>query len=120
MTMELGQHLQHHRRNVIVGSNATGESQLSGKQGSVDVPSRTMGEALAGLVSQHPELKGHLYTDEGELRAFINVCGNDEDMRCLQKVATTPKVGDTISIVPSIAGGCGVGFVGMTCGLTHC
>ena len=65
-----------------------------------------MGEALAGLVSQHPDLKRHLYTDDGKLRAFVNVYVNDEDMRYLQKEATALKDGDTISIVPSIAGGC--------------
>ena len=80
--------------------------QYSGKQSSVEIPAKTVGEALAGLVSQHPELKRHLYTDEGKLRAFVNVYVNDEDMRYLQKEATTLKDGDTISIVPSIAGGC--------------
>ncbi|MGA7631959.1 MAG: MoaD/ThiS family protein, partial [Terriglobales bacterium] len=64
-----------------------------------------VGEALAGLVSQHPDLKRHLYTDEGKLRTFVNVYVNDEDMRYLQKEATELKDGDTISIVPSIAGG---------------
>ena len=64
-----------------------------------------MGEALAGLVSQHSDLKRHLYTDEGKLRTFVNVYVNDEDMRYLQKEATELKDGDTISIVPSIAGG---------------
>ncbi len=80
--------------------------QYSGKQASVDVPATTVGEALAGLVSRHPDLKRHLYTDEGKLRAFVNVYVNDEDMRYLQKEATALKDGDTISIVPSIAGGC--------------
>jgi sulfur-carrier protein len=79
--------------------------QYAGKQASVDVPGATVGEALTGLVSQHPDLKRHLYTDEGKLRAFVNVYVNDEDMRYLQKEATTLKDGDTISIVPSIAGG---------------
>ncbi len=51
-------------------------------------------------------MKRHLYTDDGELRAFVNVYVNDEDMRYLQKEATALKDGDTISIVPSIAGGC--------------
>jgi adenylyltransferase/sulfurtransferase len=79
--------------------------QYSGKQASVEVPAKTVGEALAGLVTQHPELKRHLYSDEGKLRAFVNVYVNDEDMRYLQKEATALKDGDTISIVPSIAGG---------------
>ncbi len=61
---------------------------------------------MAGLVLQHPDLKRHLYTDEGKLRTFVNVYVNDEDMRYLQKEATAVKDGDTISIVPSIAGGC--------------
>ncbi|MGA3090643.1 MAG: ubiquitin-like small modifier protein 1 [Terriglobales bacterium] len=80
--------------------------QYSGKQASVDVPGQTVGDALAGLVSQHPDLKRHLYTEDGKLRAFVNVYVNDEDMRYLQKEATTVNDGDTISIVPSIAGGC--------------
>jgi adenylyltransferase/sulfurtransferase len=80
--------------------------QYSRKQALIDIPAKTVGEALAGLVSQHPDLKRHLYTDEGKLRAFVNVYVNDEDMRYLQKEATAVKEGDTISIVPSIAGGC--------------
>ena len=80
--------------------------QYSGKQASVHVPGKTVGEALAGLVAQHPDLKRHLYTEEGKLRTFVNVYVNDEDMRYLQKEATVLKDGDTISIVPSIAGGC--------------
>ena len=79
--------------------------QYSGKHASVEIPAKTVGEALTGLVALHPELKRHLYTDEGKLRAFVNVYLNDEDMRYLQKEATAVKDGDTISIVPSIAGG---------------
>jgi adenylyltransferase/sulfurtransferase len=79
--------------------------QYSGKQPSVDIPGKTVGEALAGLVAQHPDLKKHLYTDDGKLRAFVNIYVNDEDMRYLQKEATAVEDGDTISIVPSIAGG---------------
>jgi molybdopterin converting factor small subunit len=79
--------------------------QYSGKQSSIDITATTVGEALAGLVSLHPDLKRHLYTDDGKLRAFVNVYVNDEDMRYLQKEATELKDGDTISIVPSIAGG---------------
>jgi len=79
--------------------------QYVGKQLAVQVPANTVGEALTGLVSQHPDLKKHLYTDDGKLRAFVNVYVNDEDMRYLQKEATALKDSDTISIVPSIAGG---------------
>jgi molybdopterin converting factor small subunit len=81
--------------------------QYSGKQASVVVRAKTVGEALAELVAQYPELKRHLYSDDGKLRAFVNVYVNDEDMRYLQKEATAVEDDDTISIVPSIAGGAG-------------
>ena len=79
--------------------------QYTGKQATVSVAAKTVGDALIGLVAQHPDLKRHLYNDEGKLRAFVNVYVNDEDMRYLQKEATDLNEGDTISIVPSIAGG---------------
>jgi molybdopterin converting factor small subunit len=79
--------------------------QYSGKQASINVAASTVGEALADLVAQHPDLKRHLYTEDGKLRSFVNVYVNDEDMRYLEKEATAVKDADTISIVPSIAGG---------------
>ena len=79
--------------------------QYTGKQATVSVPAKTVGDALTSLVSQHPDLKRHLYNEDGKLRAFVNVYVNDEDMRYLEKEATSLKDGDTISIVPSIAGG---------------
>ena len=79
--------------------------QYVGKQSSVDVAGSTVGEAMNALVAQHPDLKKHLYTDEGKLRAFVNLYVNDEDIRYLQKDQTQVREGDTISIVPSIAGG---------------
>ena len=66
---------------------------------------KTVGDALTGLTAKHPELRRHLYTDEGKLRAFVNVYLNDEDVRYLQQESTPVGEGDTISIVPSIAGG---------------
>jgi molybdopterin converting factor small subunit len=79
--------------------------QYAGKQPAVEVEGSTIREALNGLVSRHPDLRRHLYTDEGKLRAFVNVYLNDEDVRYLQKEATAVAEGDNISIVPSIAGG---------------
>ena len=79
--------------------------QYVGKQAAVEVPGATVGEAMSSLVSQHPDLRKHLYTDDGKLRAFVNLYVNDEDIRYLQKEATELKDGDNISIVPSIAGG---------------
>lgn len=80
--------------------------QYAGKQADVVVQAGTVSEALNALVSKHPELRRHLYTEEGKLRSFVNVYVNDEDVRYLQKEATVLKDSDTISIVPSIAGGC--------------
>jgi MoaD family protein len=77
----------------------------AGKQESVEVQAATVGEALNALTAKHGELKKHLYSDDGRLRSFVNVYVNDEDIRYLQKDQTALKAGDTISIVPSIAGG---------------
>jgi adenylyltransferase/sulfurtransferase len=77
----------------------------AGKQSAIDVQASTVGEALSSLTSTYPDLRKHLYTDEGKLRAFVNVYLNDDDIRYLQKDATVVKDGDTLSIVPSIAGG---------------
>jgi molybdopterin converting factor small subunit len=79
--------------------------QYTGKQPAVEVKGSTVGEALSGLIAQHPELRRHLYTEDGKLRAFVNVYLNDEDVRYLQKEATVISEADNISIVPSIAGG---------------
>ena len=79
--------------------------QYTGKQAAVDVKGATIGEVLSGLVANHPDLRRHLYNDDGKLRAFVNVYLNDEDVRYLQKEATSVQDSDSISIVPSIAGG---------------
>jgi len=71
----------------------------------VEVKAGTVAEALSGLTAKHPDLHRHLYTEEGKLRSFVNVYLNDDDVRYLQKEATAIKDGDSISIVPSIAGG---------------
>ncbi len=79
--------------------------QYAGKQAAVEVNGGTVAEVLGSLVKRHPDLRRHLYTDDGKLRAFVNVYVNDEDIRYLQKEATQVKDDDNISIVPSIAGG---------------
>jgi molybdopterin converting factor small subunit len=79
--------------------------QYAGKQPTVEIKAGTVGEALSGLTARHPDLRRHLYTEDGKLRAFVNVYLNDEDVRYLQKEATIVEDNDTISIVPSIAGG---------------
>ena len=79
--------------------------QYTGKQDTVHVNGGTVGEALTALTTQHQDLRRNIYNDEGKLRSFVNVYLNDEDIRYLSKEATPVKEGDTISIVPSIAGG---------------
>jgi adenylyltransferase/sulfurtransferase len=79
--------------------------QYAGKNDSVELGGGTVGEVLSALTSQHPDLRRHLYSDEGKLRSFVNVYLNDEDIRYLQKDSTPVKDNDTLSIVPSIAGG---------------
>jgi MoaD family protein len=77
----------------------------AGKQESVEVQAATVAEALRALTTQFGDLKKHLFADDGKLRSFVNVYVNDEDIRYLQNDQTSLKAGDTISIVPSIAGG---------------
>lgn len=80
---------------------------FAGHTAAVDLPASTVGEALAELVARHPDLRRHLYTEDGQLRSFVNVYLNDEDIRYLEREATAVKEGDTLSIVPSVAGGRG-------------
>src|SRR2546428_1021919 len=75
------------------------------KKDAVDANGATVGELLADLTRKHSGLKAHLYNDQGKLRSFVNVYVNDEDIRYLQKEQTPVKPGDTISIIPSVAGG---------------
>ena len=77
----------------------------AGKRDSAEFSAATVGEALGNLTSEFAELRKHLFTEEGKLRAFVNVYLNDEDIRYLAKESTPTKDGDTISIIPSIAGG---------------
>ncbi len=79
--------------------------QYADKQAAIEINGNTVGEVLGNLTSRYGDLRKHLYTDDGKLRAFVNVYLNDEDIRYLGKEQTPVKQGDTISIVPSIAGG---------------
>lgn len=77
----------------------------AGKQEIVQAEGKTVGELLKNLTSEYSELHKHLYNEDGRLRRFVNVYVNDDDIRYLDKEATPIKDGDTISIVPSVAGG---------------
>src|ERR1700683_4767580 len=78
---------------------------FTGKQASVEFAASTVGGALRRLTATFTDLQKHLYTEDGRIRSFVNIYVNDEDIRYLEKENTPIKDGDTISIVPSIAGG---------------
>jgi adenylyltransferase/sulfurtransferase len=79
--------------------------QFTGGSSRIEVEAATAGEALNQLTTIHPELRRHLYNDQDALRSFVNVYLNDEDIRHQSGGDTPVKDGDTIMIVPSIAGG---------------
>jgi MoaD family protein len=80
---------------------------FAGKQDVVEVNGGTVGEILQALVAQYGDLRKHLYNEDGKLRSFVNIYVNDEDIRHLEREQTALKAGDTVSIVPSVAGGAG-------------
>jgi molybdopterin/thiamine biosynthesis adenylyltransferase/rhodanese-related sulfurtransferase/molybdopterin converting factor small subunit len=82
--------------------------QFAAGQSEIQVDARTAGEALDQLTSTHAELRRHLFNEQNALRNFVNVYVNDEDIRHASGPDTPVKEGDTILIVPSIAGGAAV------------
>ena len=79
--------------------------QFAGGSAEVSVEAATVGEALEKVTGEHAELRRHLYGEQNALRNFVNVYVNDDDIRHAQRLDTPVKDGDTISIIPAIAGG---------------
>src|SRR5215213_2967848 len=79
--------------------------QFAGDKAEVAVDASTVGEALEKVTGAHAELRRHLYGEQNALRNFVNVYVNDEDIRHAQRLDTPVKDGDTVSIIPAIAGG---------------
>ena len=79
--------------------------QYAGGQKVVAVSGTTVGQALDALTTTHPDLKRHLFGEDGKLRSFVNIYLGDEDVRHLQQSETPLMAGATLSIVPSVAGG---------------
>ena len=77
----------------------------AGKQEVVEAEGRTVGELLQNMAAEYTELRNHLYTEDGKLRSFVNIYVNDDDIRYLEKEETPLEPGDTVSIIPSVAGG---------------
>jgi sulfur-carrier protein adenylyltransferase/sulfurtransferase len=78
---------------------------FTGQQAVVAAEGATVGELLRSLTTTHPELRPHLFNAEGALRSFVNIYVNDDDIRHLKKEDTPVTPADTVSIVPSVAGG---------------
>ena len=78
---------------------------LTGGAGEVSVEGSTVGEALKALDAAHPGFAGRLFDDAGQLRRFVNVFLTDEDVRFLDGLNTPVADGETLSIVPAVAGG---------------
>jgi adenylyltransferase/sulfurtransferase len=81
--------------------------QYSGGEKDVGVSAKTVGEALDRLVERHPALRPHLFDPNGQLRNFVNTYVNEDDARAMGGADAKLDDGDTITIVPSIAGGSG-------------
>jgi molybdopterin synthase sulfur carrier subunit len=78
---------------------------LTGGNSEVQVEGATVGEALESLETAHPGFKERLFDDEGGLRRFVNVFVADDDVRYLDGVNTPVPDGETIAIIPAVAGG---------------
>jgi molybdopterin converting factor small subunit len=76
----------------------------SGGSDKVEVPGASIGEILNGLTTLHPALRERLF-DGDELRRFVNVYLNNEDIRYLDDLDTAVAAGDEVSIIPAVAGG---------------
>src|SRR5208283_1458173 len=82
---------------------------FAGNKDAVELEGATVGELLRALGASFPQLKKHLFDDQGKLRNFVNVYVNDDDIKHLDKEATRVSAKDVISIIPSVAGGAAAG-----------
>ncbi len=78
--------------------------QANGRS-SVSIDGSTVGEIVSGLVADYPGLESNLLDDDGDVRKFINIYLNDEDIRFLERLETPVVQGDEVAILPAVAGG---------------
>jgi len=76
------------------------------RKSEVEVPGKTVSEAIASFAGAYPDIKPHLYEDDGSLRSYINLYVGETNIRRLQGLDTAVGDGDTVMLVPAIAGGC--------------
>ncbi|GAB4206768.1 MAG: MoaD/ThiS family protein [Roseiflexaceae bacterium] len=79
--------------------------QYAGGSASIKLEGTTAGELLGALTEQFPQLGKQLYNEQGQLRSFVNIYVGDEDIRYLKGLETPVPEGETVSIIPAIAGG---------------
>ena len=79
--------------------------KLTNDEEVVETTADNIGAAIADLETRYPGIKERLLDDDGEVRRFVNVYVNEEDIRFLDNQATALKDGDELSIIPAIAGG---------------
>ena len=79
--------------------------RLTGGQDKVPVEGDTLSAVVASLEEQFPGIRARLCDDEGNLRNFVNVYVNGEDVRFLDGLDTATNAGDEVSVVPAVAGG---------------
>lgn len=75
------------------------------RKSEVEVKGDTVAEVIASLADTYPDLKPHLYEEDGSLRSYINLYVGDKNIKSLQGVGTAVRDGDTVMLVPAIAGG---------------
>ena len=79
--------------------------RFTGDASVIEVDPGTIAQVIDQLDAKHPGLKEQLMGEDGELHRFVNIYVNDEDARYLQKLDTEVRAGDTVSLLPSVAGG---------------
>ncbi len=92
---------------------------FTGGRDRVHLEATTVGQVLERLAAEHTALRGHLFAEDGRLRSFVNVFVNDRDIRYLGRQDTPIGPDDTVSIVPSIAGGEGTPMAEQQPKLSH-
>ena len=82
--------------------------KLVNNQSQVEIQAKNIGELLDGLEEAYTGIKEKLVDENGEVRRYVNIYLNDEDIRFLDVIDTILNEGDEVAIVPAIAGGCGI------------
>lgn len=85
--------------------------QFADGKDTVQLNGNNVGQVLQHLRDDFPELKRHLFADDGQLRSFVNVFVNDDNIRDRENQDTPLKEGDELAIIPAVAGGAAKGAV---------